>query len=349
MVSALKTGYITDSFSTLGGLASVAYGDPEYFREVQNQVYSSSATRFVDMHRPSAILADFFGSPERLVEAIMSGLETQYQTNQEFTDYVDVELGADWRSTVREGIGSEFFLVVDGQESYGLTMSDYVGLTFSRVLPSVPGLERLSMEVSKALQSIAGVGEDVPLLARIASNNPQTKLSVPPLNSRVDLESSVDLGSDYRGVEFTSGYLSPQEYWAGTAYPGLTTAVIPTALRDSINQGYVGYSSVTPLESLFNPVGAQSVASTGLPVESTSPTNSPASYLSQFPNDLQADRDVYSISLMGETLNGYTTFEPSTMSNGDLIDQGQVPQFEEENADPFGGLTSSARNFTTAF
>jgi hypothetical protein len=199
------------------------------------------------------------------------------------------------------------------------------------------------------MQNVPGVGPDVPLLARIVSNNPQTKLSVPPLDSRIDLESTADLGSDYRGVEFAVGYLTPQDYWNDVAYPGLTSAVVPTALRDSIIQGYVGYSTSTPLESLFNPVGAQSVVDTGLPVESTSPTNSPASYLSQFPEQLQADRDVYSISLMGEALNGYTSFDPATMSNGDLIDQSQVPQFEEQNADPMGGLTASARTFTTAF
>lgn len=349
MISALKTGYITDSFSTLGGLASVAYGDPEYFREVQNQIYSGSPTRFLDMHRPSAILSDFFGSPERLVEAIMSGLEDRYQTDSEFSDYVDIELGADWRNTVRYGIGSEFFSVVDSQENYGLTMSDYLGIAFSRVFPGVPNAETLASKVEKDIASVAGVGIDVPLMTRVVSNNPQTKLSVPPLNARVDLDNSVDLGSDYRGVEFTTGYLTPQDYWNDIAFPGLTSAVIPTTLRDSVNQGYVGYPSSTPLESTFNPVGAQSVTSTGLPVESTSPSNSTGSYLNQFPEPLQADRDVYSISLIGETLNGYTTFDPSSMSNGDLLDQSQVPQFEDDNADPLGGLTSSARTFTTAF
>jgi hypothetical protein len=345
----LKTGYITDSFSTLGGLASVAYGDPEYFREVQNQIYSSSPTRFLDMHRPSAILADFFGSSERLVEAIMSGLEAKYLESSEFADYIDIGFGADWRSIVRYGISSEFFSALDEQENYGLTMSDYLGITFSRVLPGVPDAESLSLDVEGTILATAGVGVDVPLMAQIVSNNPQTKLSVPPLNSRVDLNNSVDLGSDYRGVEFTTGYVTPQNYWKDVAYPGLTSAIIPTTLRDSVNQGYVGYPSSTPLEALFNPVGAQSIATTGLPVESTSPSNSTGSYLNQFPEPLQADRDVYSISLIGETLNGYTTFDPSSMSNGDLLDQSQVPQFEDENADPLGGLTSSARNFTTAF
>lgn len=349
MVSALKTRYVTDSFSTLGGLASVAYGDPEYFREVQNQVYAQSPTRFLDMHRPSAVVADFFGSSERVVREIMTALESRYQTDSVFSDYIDIEFGADWRDVLEDRISVEFFLVVDAQESYNLTMSDYLGVTFSNVLPLFPDVRSLSAGVLERLQNLADVGEDVQLISRVASNNPQTKLSVPPLDSRVDLEGSVDLGSDYRGVEFTLGYITPQEYWKDVAYPGLTSAVIPTALRDSINQGYVGYSSQTPLEALFNPVGAQSVSSTDLPVESTSPTNSPASYLSQFPEQLQADKDVYSISLMGETLNGYTTFDPATMSNGDLIDQSQVPQFEEENADPLGGLTSSSRNFTTAF
>ena len=115
----MKTGYITDSFSTLGGLASVAYGDPEYFREVQNQIYLGSPTRFLDMHRPSSILADFLGSPERLTEIVMSILEQRYQNKAEFADLVDVYLGADWRNLLRSSIANEFFYTVDSVEAYG--------------------------------------------------------------------------------------------------------------------------------------------------------------------------------------------------------------------------------------
>ena len=52
---------------------------------------------------------------------------------------------------------------------------------------------------------------------------------------------------------------------------------------------------------------------------------------------------------MGEKLNGYTTFDPQTMSNGDLIDLSLVPTYEEDNKDPQGGLPSASRNFTPAF
>ena len=104
----MKTGYITDDFSTLGGLAAVAYGDPEYFREVQNQIYSSSVTRFLDTQRPSDIFESFFGTRESFVAIVLKSLEFQYLANNSLTDYVDIEFGPDWKEKVAGKLKTTF-------------------------------------------------------------------------------------------------------------------------------------------------------------------------------------------------------------------------------------------------
>ena len=340
----MKTGYITDDFSTLGGLAAVAYGDPEYFREVQNQIYSSSVTRFLDTQRPSDIFESFFGTKESFMAIVLKSLEFQYSANNSFTDYVDIEFGPDWREKVARELKTAFFESLDSMQGYGLTTSDYVEFAISTVMPGLVNPNEVVLNIVATISEEPGVGPDSNLISRLVSNNPQTKISVPPPNSRIDLESSVDLGSDYRGVDFSMGYVSPGDYWNNIAFPGLTSTVIPTNLKDSIIAGYTGYLSFTPLEALYNPVGASSISNA--PSGTSVPTSS---ILSQFPENLQADNEIYAISLMGEKLNGYTTFDPQTMSNGDLIDLSLVPTYEEDNKDPQGGLPSSSRNFTPAF
>lgn len=344
----MKTGYITDNFSTLGGLASVAYGDPEYFREVQNQIYLSSPTRFLDVQRPSDVFESFLGSRAIFSRMVLEALEAEYSSNQGFADYVDIRFGAEWRTRLLPSVESEFFGNLDSVEKYGLTLSDYVGMVVKELLPGAPAPETTVTAITGVIVDRPGSGPDTKLIAKIISNNPQTKLSVPPSNARVDLSNSVDLGYDYRGAEIVSGYITPQEYWSDIAYPGLRGNSEPTGLKNSVTEGYVGYLSSAPLEKLYNPIGAQSISDApGNAMGSYSPLSS--SILSQFSDNLQGDRDVFSISLMGERFNGYTTFDPSTMSNGDLLDGSQVPTFEDDNQDPQGGLNPAARNFTPAF
>lgn len=339
----MKTGYITDDFSTLGGLASVAYGDPEYFREVQNQIYLSSPTRFLDVQRPSDVFECFLGSRATFSKMVLEALEAEYASNQQFTDYVDIRFGAEWRSKLLPAIEAKFFDSLDSVEKYGLTLSDYIGIVIKELLP-----ETAISAISSVMEERPGLGRDSKLIAKVVSNNPQTKLSVPPSGARVSLSNSVDLGYDYRGVEIVSGYITPQEYWNDVAYPGLTDTSVPLGFKGSVSEGYVGYLSSNPLEGLYNPVGAQSISDApGATTVPYSPLSS--SVLSQFSGDLLGDRDVFSISLMGEKLNGYTTFDPSVMSNGDLLDTSQVPTFEDDNQDPQGGLNPTARNFTPAF
>lgn len=342
----MKTGYVTDDFSTLGGLAAVSYGDPEYFREVQNQIYSQSPTKFLNTQRPSDIFESFFGTKEYFMGIVLSALEAQYSNDVDFTNYVDINLGADWKAEIISSLEESFFEALDSVEKYGLSLSDYVGLAVRSSLPKLADSSKITEAITSKVSEDPKVGADAYLIAKIASNNPQTKISVPPSGARIDLESSVDLGADYRGVDFSSGYISPRDYWNNVAFPGITSTSISTDLLSSVRSGYVGYLSSAPLEALYNPLGALSVSGITPGSSGSVPASS---ILSQFPDNFQADRDVYAISLMGEKFNGFTTFDPATMSNGDLMDTSLVPTFEEDNKDPQGGLNPAARNFTTAF
>jgi hypothetical protein len=364
----LKTGFVTDSFSSLSGLAAVAYGDVDYFREVQNQIYESSVSRFLDPLRPSSTFSSFLPSEGYFLSVVMEALEIEYDKNGDFTDYVDVVLGPFWRDKVQENFVSDFYSQLDSPSEYGLTLSDYVARTLNStlfkdsalykttVLPTV-SFEAVEAQVTevvvKAVRDDHVVGKDADFVVQLVSNNPQTKVSVPPPNVVVSLRNSVDLGQDYRGTEFVSSYLPPKDYYANVAYPGFVgSSSLPVNFKDSIVQGYVGYPSGTPLELVFNPVGAESVRNLDLatPASLLAPTDpfNAGSVLGDLPSLSQSDRDIYEISLIGPRMNGFLSFNPSTMSNGDLIDASQVPQFESDNADKDGGLNPASRNFSTA-
>jgi hypothetical protein len=349
----LKTAYLTDSFSTLGGLGSVAYGDPEYFREVQNQVYAQSPTRFADIQRPSDVFESLALSGDKFTRLVGEILEAEYAQDKEFTDYVDVAYGPGWRDSILVRFYNLFQQSLDSTSTYEVSLSDYVGRVVRTLLPSYQNAEQLTRDVITSLATDPFSPAGANLASKIISNNPQTKLSTPPSNAKIPLESSVDLGLDYRGVSFATGYSTLEDYWSDVPYPGVTSVnLIPATFRESILNGYVGYASETPLEVVYNPIGADSIRSFNLSSPEALNFSDPfggGSVLAQLPVSLQGDADIYSISLIGETLNGYTTFDPGTMSNGDAIDLSLIPDFEGQNADPDGGLPGLSRTFASPF
>lgn len=349
----MKTTYITDNFSTLGGLGAVAYGDPEYFREVQNQVYAQSPSRFIDIQRPSDVFESLILNEESFKKVFLNTLEGEYSKDGTFTDYVDIELGPEWKQIILEQIYPAFQSAIDTNSSYGATLSDYFGLVIKKLLPQFSDQEALISIVTRDLRNNVFSSTGVDLGAQIISNNPQTKISTPPINSKIALETSVDLGLDYRGVPFNTGYSTIEDYWSDIPYPGVTSNnLIPATLRESLLNGYIGYSSQVPLENIYNPEGTNSISSFDLTSSDALNFSNPfgsGSILNQLPEELQGDKDVYSISLIGETINGYTTFDPKTMSNGDSIDASLIPDFEGQNADSDGGLPGLSRSFAFPF
>jgi hypothetical protein len=338
----LKTAYLTDEFSTLGGLGAVAYKDPEFFREVQNQIYFGSPTQFADVQRPSDIFESFLGNKKIITQKALSVLESNYAADGEVTDYLDINTGPDWRQTFLKKFYPVLQNQLDSTSSYNVSLIQHISATLSIIFPKLPNQE-ITLRIVEQLEGINTSPTGAKFAAVLAGNNPQTKLSVPPPNSKVPLDSSVDLGLDYRGVNFATGYSTLEDYWGNIPYPGMSSpSIIPATLRESILGGLVGYSSSNPLEAIYNPVGAGSIVNVGFNSSEAINFSDPFGsgfILGEIPFTNIGDTDV-SISLIGETLNGLTTFDPTPSPS---------PEFAKQNPDADGGLNPLSRSFNLAF
>lgn len=350
----MKTGYITDRFSTLSGLSSVAYGAADSFRDVQNQIISASPTRIFDTHRPSDIFQGSLISETHLVETVISALQEEYSSNEIFGDYIDEVLGANWVERIRPFVAKDLYLEADLSSDYGSRLEDYVLGSLKRVFPGHSELLSLRDKVISSILSDPALGTDVRLVALVASNNPHSKLSTPPPDSVVVLLESIDLDRDHRGISFSTGYLTPQDYQSEVAYPGFSNSTsVPSTFKDSVLDGYVGYPPGTLMEQVFNPAGSESVRDTTLSsvdVLSDSDVWNASSVLGQLadiPGLMKGDRDIYEISLIGPRINNLLSFDPSTMSNGDYFDTSSLPKIL--NADGEDGVPMSSRNFSNTF
>lgn len=348
----MKTIYVTDSCSSLGGLGCVAYGDPEYFREVQNQVWAASPTRFIDLQRPSDVFESLIATEPEILRVVLEVLEEEYGKDEEFTDYIDIVQGTEWKEKITKKFFPALAQIVDSESSYMASLSGYLDRALTSVLPGIKSSERFILKIIEWLEKSQTFAVDPILGGKMLVNNPQTKIATPPTDAKVPLDNSVDLGLDYRGVEFVKGYSTLKDYWGNIPYPGMESpSVLPASLRESVLQGFVGYASTTPLEAIYNPIAADSISNLNL--NSTEAINysdpfTSGSVLGQIPDFRNQDNAIYSISLIGERINGYTTFDP-TMSNGDLIDLSLIPDYEGQNADPDGGRAGLSRTFTPPF
>lgn len=350
----LKVGYITDEFSTLGGLASVAYGSVDAFREVQNQIINSSPTRVFDSQLPSDTFRSFLGSEEYFLQVIINSLIEEYANNEDFADYIDEVLGADWQEKIKSVLLKDLFSEMNSSTKYGNKLEDYLLTTFGYLFPSYQEIGQLTSRVISDIQSDPSLGEDVKFIASVAGNNPHVKLDSPPANTTVALNQSIELDKDFKGISFVTGYLTPQQYYSEIAYPDFNGPFsVPTSFKDSILDGYVGYPSGISMESVFNPTGAESIRniSTGIAsVLSNSDIWNAASVLGQLgdiPGLDQGERDIYEISLIGPRINNLLTFDPATMSNGDYFDTSSLPKIL--NVDKEDGVPMSSRNFSNTF
>ncbi len=351
----MKTGYITDNFSTLSGLASVAYGSTDLFREVQNQIISNSPTKIFDSQRPSDIFESFLESKDYFFESIKDYLLSRYQQDNFFADYIDSTFGADWITKILKKLPKQLSLEIDSSTQYGEGLKDFILKTFNKLFVGFENTSSLADGVISSINSDPALGPDISFIAKIAGNNPKNKISTPPPNTTISLSQSIDLDKDYRGVSFATGYLSPQKYFSEIAYPGFETSssTTPVTFKNSVIDGYVGYPSNTSLESVFNPAGAESLRDISLEINSVlsgSDIWNATSVLGDLANIAglsQSDRDIYEISLIGPRINNLLTFDPATMSNGDYFDTSNLPKIL--NSDKEDGLPMSSRKFSNTF
>lgn len=344
----MRTGVVTDSFSTLSGTAATIYGNTDFFREVQNQVYKNSVTSFLDIHRPSSAFRDLV-EEEIFTSSMSNAFQSQYDKDSDLTDYIDINnFNDEQKEQLLQNIIASVYSSMDSKSTYGNKLTDHVFSALRENLPrlSIEALEKTAIEICEFIKSDKTIGKDIESYARFIDNNPQTKLSVPPPDDILILEDSVDLGSDYRGVKFTSGYLSPQQYYNDIPYPKYETAFnLPGSLSESLTQGYFGYPSITGLEGGFSPETSDTIAN--FPPKESQYLGK--SLLSEIPNISDRDAAIYQISLIGNNLGRLTGVDFSVSSNGDLLDPKYFPTFEQDNADSDSGNPALARAFSPTF
>ena len=344
----MKTGFVTDAFSTLGGLAAVAYGDVDQFREVQNQIVQNSVTRAFDLQRPSEVFLSSFPSEGIFIEEVLAAVLAEYDLSDSLETYIDSTWGPRWEEKFKSEFLTAFKYQLDSTTSYGVSLQEYIFKALEAVFNGFLGNESLSRSVLQKLSSDQVTGPDVELFGRVSSNNPLNKISTPPPNSIIKLENTTGLSSDYRGVSFSSGYLPPPDYYSEVAYPSLVDRVGGPSFKEAVLDGYVGYPQLPALfESYFNPAGAQSLQNVDISYSGDTPWSASSSILGELmnaPGLSRADQQIYDVSIMGAKLNGFTSFDPKTMSNGDYFNGSLLPKDENNNNSIF-----STQPFSSVF
>lgn len=329
--------YLTDSWSSIYGLASVAYGSPERYPEVANQIRSKSVVSFLGDIPPSEVVGNMLKYSD-----MQSVLQSEYERGGDFADYVDSgfksisELSEEYYSKILGGF-NEF-------SSYETSLTDVLEYTFD----DVP-IDVLSVK-NTLIQSVP----DLALASDMGTLIPYTKLDKLPAGSRIELDDNVQIDTDHKGVGLSTGYLSPSDYFNNVGYPGMTDE-LPTNIIKSVSEGYIGYPTYQPLDDISRPGFSSLLSAEDIgDVRNVSRSIAGLATLNTL-RDLtsmgrmsESDRAMYSFDLAEVIVeqNGYTVFDPNN-SNGDLIDPRLLPDYDKKNAD--SGLPSSARSRSRAF
>lgn len=337
--------YLTDSWSTITGLASVAYGSPTRYPEVAGQVRRQSVTDFLGPMPPSEVISN------RLSLADFSAaVSSEYGKDSRFKKFV--ESGSQTVEEIAKRVYEQTVQSFNEMGTYESSLSD--AIEYAAVGLGIPINPQ---NVSKYLSANVS---DLELFSTLAASVPHSKPDKLPAGTRIELDSGISLDLDHNGISFTTGYLTPNDYLTGVAYPGMgdTGDNLPDNIVKSLTEGYAGYPTLQPLDDLLRPGLAalmslsdirdlkglaRSIA--GLGTIDTLKDLTGLGALSQ------ADQAMYNIDLTDIVvgINGYTVYDPQTDSNGDFIDQTKVPSYESENADPGSGLPYSTRTRSNAF
>lgn len=322
--------YLTDSWTSLTGLASVAYGSPDRYAEVANQIRSGSVVSFLDSTQPSDVITDVI-----TIEKVTAALQEEYDEGGEFAKYVDSGI-----KTVQElavEIRSKILRSYDQISTYETTLSDAIEYASA----GVPGLK-------SRLESLI---PDLGLYSKMAANIASSKLDKVPGGTQITLSDNVDLDKDAKGVSLATGYLTPADYYDEVPYPGVSDTAfnLPNSIIESISQGYSGYATLQPLDDLLRK-GLASIISVDDISDIRNTTRSIAGLgtidtvrnLTGIGTMSAADQAMYDVDLASIVIeaNGYTVYDPLRDSNGDFVDPADSGT---ENSDEYGGLPYSQR------
>lgn len=335
--------YLTDSWSTISGLAAVAYGSPDRYSEVANQVRRKSAVGFLGSIPPSDII-----STRMTLANMVTALQAEYDRGEEFARFVDS--GGESLETWATQIYNETVQAYNEFATYESSLTD--------ALEYVSESLGIRLDVRRVKEDLTRVVADLDLYSRLAVNVSYNKPDKLPAGTRIDLDDNTALDNDQNGISFLTGYLTPSQYFNGIAYPGMNVSGdrIPESFVQSLTDGYQGYATLQPLDDLLRPGLASLVSPADIAdIRNVSRTLAglgtinTAKDLTGIGTMSLADQAMYGVKLADLVvgINGYTVYEPSTDSNGDFIDTGLVPNYTAENAD--SGLPYSQRTRSSTF
>ena len=257
-----RNNFLTDKFTTLGGLAAVAYGSSLSFGTVADQIKRRSITKSLDSQLPSNVLLDFLGTETVLIEIFESVFQREYDKSGPFTDFIDIH------SSVKDFsylCSKEFFKVLNRESTYNVSTSQNIRDSIQNSLSVERKNNELEIDVEALvdliiveLRGLDSIGQDIEKIIALTSNNPNTKISSVVPDTTVSLNASADIEKDHNGVERNYGTVRPRDYFAGLGYRKEGDSI-----KKAVMQGYVGYPLFSLLgESLLNPDSYDNLSST---------------------------------------------------------------------------------------
>lgn len=330
--------YLTDSWSTVSGLAAVAYGSATRYPEVKNQVKGILGPML-----PSTIIE------ERLdPDTFVSVLQSEYGHGEKFARYIDSQ--GDSLNIVAEKIRTDVIQAYNKIATYETSLTDILSYV----------AESTGMDPQRVKNNLEASIPDLGLVSRLATSGPVNKLDKLPAGTRIELSDNVELDRDGNGIKLTTGYLTPADYFSEIAYPGMggTSENLPDSLLESIRQGYSGYATLQPLDEVLR-TGIADIVSTNDIRNINNVSRSVAGLgttdlvrdVSRIGSLSDADLAMYEFDLTSLVvdINGYTVYDPLTDSSGDYLDPRLLPDYESTNNDPGNGLPVSSRPRSSTF
>lgn len=331
--------YLTDSWSTVSGLAAVAYGSPDRYPEVMNQVRQKSVLGFLGPMSPSTIIQDKLD-----LSSFTDALQEEYNLGGAFAKYVDSQ------GNPLEELATRFYGRVieafDGIATYESSLTDAIEYAIGET----------GLDPQRVKNTLAMSIPDLELFSQMATNSPLNKLDKLPAGTRINLDENVNLDREQNNIKLTTGYLTPADYFNGIAYPGMgnTGDNLPGTLLESIRSGYAGYATLQPLDELLRPGIADIVSSADIQDFSGISRSIAGVGTADTVRDLtglgtmsDADLAMYNVDLASIVvdINGYTVYDPLESNN--FGDPRKLPDYDAQNND--SGLPATSRTRSSTF
>ena len=236
-----KNNFLTDKFTTTGGVASVAYGSSSLFYSVCDQIKNNSVSKTLDQQLPSHLVLDFVGTKDILVSIFSTGLRVEYAKDEELTDFIDIFSNG---ITEFSGIVCDIFLKnLNKVSNYSYEFSDIIEEALFETKSRYSSSSDIEINYDQAVSQIITefdsqgyVLEDLKNIVLIALSNPRTKITYAPPDQIIRLSEQNSIGKDYRGVDRDLGTSSIANYYNNVGYNPSGGSI-----DSSVVLGYVGY------------------------------------------------------------------------------------------------------------